>query len=88
MNSLKRTCSIMTVAALLAAPSFIAASPTALIAQADSPAAKYDDCMDGAEESFLNCLEAATEKDILCWSRFGWAKIACSISYGIREILR
>ena len=86
MSRLKKTCSMMIVAAILVAPMFIAASPTALMAQADSRQAKYDACMEAADESLESCLEKA-RREYLCWSRFGYEKIGCTVSLGIRSFV-
>lgn len=81
MRTVRRVCSIVVVAAILAAPS-------AVMAQPDSPAAKYDACMDRAEASFLLCLDAAGDSEYLCWSTYGYAKLWCTVSYGVRTIIR
>jgi hypothetical protein len=85
MSSLKRTCSMMMVSAMLVAPTFIVASPTTLVAQADSRRAKYDACIEAADESHEICLEKAT-MEFFCWSRYGYEKLGCTVSLGIRTI--
>jgi len=76
----------MAVTAMLVAPSFIAASPIVLQAQSKSREALYDACMDKAEATLLKCLEAAGDTKPLCWSRFGYSKLGCTVSYFIRSI--
>ncbi|MFC1500288.1 hypothetical protein ACFL6T_04645 [Candidatus Zixiibacteriota bacterium] len=80
MHRIKRACSIAAVVAILAAPS-------SAMALSDSPAEKYDACMDRAESSLLRCLDVSSELDYFCWSKYGYAKLWCTISYGVRSIL-
>jgi len=81
MHTIRRACSIVAAAAILALPS------TAM-ALSGTPAEKYDLCMDRAETSFLRCLDASGESEYLCWSTFGYAKLWCTISYGFRTVIR
>ncbi len=86
MSRMKKTCSMMMMAVMLAAPSFIMASPVVLKAQTDSRQAKYDACMDAAEEHLERCL-AAARRELPCWVRYGYEKAGCTVSLGIRSIV-
>ena len=80
MHTVRRACSIVAAAAILALPS-------AAMAGSGTPAEKYDACMDRAETSLIRCLDAAGEADYFCWSTFGYAKLWCTISYGVRAVI-
>lgn len=55
---------------------------TALASDPPIAAMKYERCMNEAEEKFDRCLERSiTIAEALCWSRYGWAKLYCSIEY-------
>ena len=86
MSRLKKSCSMMMVAVMLAAPTFIMASPIALKAQSRSDKARYAECIDAADKDFKYCLKHAEETDILCWAKYGYDKIGCTVSYIIRSI--
>lgn len=69
---------------LLPLLTLVAALPVVALAWDEPTAAmKYEECMDRAEERFSECLDAADGTEFLCWSRFGYAKLACSIKYAI-----
>ncbi len=80
MRTVRKVCSVVAVAAILA-------SPSAIMAQPDNPATRYDACMDRSEESLLRCLKSSGETDLLCWSTYGYAKFWCTVSYGVRTII-
>ncbi|GEM_PF-1704618 len=55
------------------------------VAAANPPQA-YVECMDSADDKLEHCLDVAEETEVLCWSRFGYAKLWCSTKYLISSI--
>ena len=55
--------------------------PSSVMAGSNEPATRYDRCMDKAEASLYDCLDVAVATESLCWSRYGYAKLYCSIRY-------
>ena len=71
-----------------AALSLLALLPIAALAgEPPSAAMKYEACMDHAERQLAICLDAASElTEVLCWSRFGYEKLGCSVKYAIESL--
>ena len=58
------------------------AFPGAVRAQEERAAMDYEACMDAADEQFERCLEFAERTEELCWARYGYAKLGCTLKYG------
>ena len=68
--------------ALVSALILVAAPVTApAAAAAADPATAYLECMETAEKKFHTCLEKATVTEFLCWSKYGYDKLWCSVKY-------
>jgi hypothetical protein len=60
---------------------------TALASDPPTAAMKYEACMNEAEEKFNQCLEKSiTVAEAFCWSRYGWAKLGCSVDYAYNSL--
>lgn len=57
-----------------------AAALVALPLQAHAEDTRYDKCMDRAEETLNECNKSSFD-DTLCWSRFGYQKLWCTLRY-------
>lgn len=55
--------------------------PSSVMAGNNEPGTRYDQCMDRAEESFKECFEYTHATEPLCWSKFGYTKLYCTIRY-------
>ena len=53
--------------------------------QARAEGTRYDDCMDRAEAT-LNACNKSSFDDTLCWSRYGYQKLWCTLRY-LRDIV-
>lgn len=60
--------------------------PSGVLASIRCPTSKYEKCIDRAEQALNDCLDHATLTEVLCWSRYGYAKIWCTVLYGVRSI--
>jgi len=56
------------------------------VGAAASPSQAYVECMDKADGKLVTCLRNADETEYLCWSRFGYAKMWCSVKYLVGSI--
>jgi len=77
--------SILSMVAVLSLAGFY---PSSAIAGNKDPATRYDRCITKSEESLYDCLEVAVATEQLCWSRYGYVKLYCSIRYGVDLILK
>jgi hypothetical protein len=68
------------VFALLLALSLALTLPAAALAQ-EEEARDYVSCMDAAVEQLFDCVRVADETEVLCWSRYGYAKLGCTLKY-------
>lgn len=62
--------------------------PTSVMAGSNDPATRYDRCITRAEESLYECLDFAVATEQLCWSRYGYAKLYCSLRYAVDLIVK
>lgn len=58
--------------------------PSSVMAGNNDRATRYDQCMDRAEESLYDCLNFAVATEPLCWSKFGYTKLYCTIKYFVK----
>ncbi len=58
--------------------------PSSVMAGNNDRATRYDQCMDRAEATLNDCLDSAVATEPLCWSRFGYAKLYCTIKYFVK----
>jgi hypothetical protein len=72
---------IVTLASLLTLVTFLTSG---VLASTSGPTSKYEKCMNRAEQALRDCLDHATLTEVLCWSRYGYAKLWCTILYGVR----
>lgn len=61
-------------------------APSAATADDYDSAIRYDRCMTRATQSLHDCLDHAVATEALCWSRYGYAKLWCTLRYGVDEI--
>ena len=55
--------------------------PSSVMAGNNDPATRYDRCINKAEASLYDCLDFAVATESLCWSRYGYTKLYCTIRY-------
>jgi hypothetical protein len=73
--------------ASMVALALLALLPVTATGERPSAAMRYESCMDHAEGQLETCLEAASElTEVLCWSRFGYDKLGCSVRYAIESV--
>jgi hypothetical protein len=58
------------------------------MAEDNDSAIRYDRCITKSEQSLYECLDFAEATEQLCWSRYGYAKLYCSIRYAVDLIVR
>jgi hypothetical protein len=61
-------------------------NPVTAVTYGDDPASRYDRCITKAERSLHACLDHAVATETLCWSRYGYAKLWCSLRYAVDSI--
>ena len=65
----------------------LAVLPAGVAGERPDAAMRYEACMDHAESQLETCLEAASElSEVLCWSRFGYDKLGCSVKYAVESL--
>ncbi len=75
-RKLARPVAVLSLLTILPIASMAGQRPTA--------AMKYEGCMDHAERQFEICQDGASNlTEFLCWSRFGYDKLGCSVKYAI-----
>ena len=62
--------------------------PSSVMAGNKDPATRYDRCITKADTSLYDCLEYAGFSEQLCWSRYGYSKLYCSLRYAVDLILK
>jgi len=62
-------------------------TPSVVMAYSGNPASNYDRCITEADGSLHDCLDHAVATEALCWSRYGYAKLWCTIKYAVDSII-
>ena len=61
-------------------------TPSTVTAYDDESAIRYDRCMTRAVNALHDCLDHAVATEGLCWSRYGYAKLWCTLRYAADSI--